>query len=51
MSFTISVKNSGSNPAVGVAVTDVLAACLTFISASGSGWTIPTPVGKQLLQP
>jgi uncharacterized repeat protein (TIGR01451 family) len=39
LTYTILVTNNGPSPAANVVVTDVLPAGLTFVSASGSGWT------------
>jgi len=39
LTYTILVNNNGPSPADNVVVTDVLPAGLTFVSASGSGWT------------
>jgi len=39
LTYTILVTNNGPSPAANVVVTDVLPADLTFVSASGSGWT------------
>ena len=39
LTYTILVTNNGPSPAANVVVTDVLPAGLTFVSATGSGWT------------
>lgn len=39
LTWTLTVANNGTAPATGVLVTDPLAAGLTLVSASGSGWT------------
>jgi uncharacterized repeat protein (TIGR01451 family)/CSLREA domain-containing protein len=39
LTYTILVTNNGPSPAANVVVTDVLPAGLTFVSATGSGWS------------
>jgi len=39
LTYTILVTNNGPSPADNVVVTDVLPAGLTFVSATGSGWS------------
>jgi uncharacterized repeat protein (TIGR01451 family) len=39
LSYTLAVSNLGPNTAVNLTVTDTLPAGVTYVSASGSGWT------------
>ncbi|GEM_PF-1629650 len=44
-SYTLTVTNNGPAPASGVSVTDPLPAGVTFVSASGTGWTCNQAAG------
>jgi uncharacterized repeat protein (TIGR01451 family) len=44
-SYTLSVTNAGPNAATNVSVVDVLPAGLTFVSATGTGWTCGEAAG------
>ncbi|MDQ3060024.1 MAG: hypothetical protein M3R45_10960 [Pseudomonadota bacterium] len=45
-SYTLSVSNLGTEPATSVVVDDPLPAGVTFVSASGTGWTCTNPAGR-----
>ena len=47
--WTIIVRNNGPDSSVApITVTDTLPAGLAFVSASGTGWSCPAPVGSTL---
>ena len=46
ITYSISIKNAGGTPATGIQLQDILPSCLTYISATGPGWSPFTVVGQ-----